>query len=133
MNLYILINSAAYVVVWNVAFIVGSEVKSLVLAASLLLFSPLFLLSELGRGKEDKWIYRSFKKTKYDAILLWVASITGALGGLSSIVCKHFQGGLFFIFWLIGLTVINALVLGLMQLVFFQRLKAADARSEPDP
>lgn len=123
MNFYILINSSIYWMAWNAWLMPQSEVPSLVFGWSLLLFTPLLIISEFSRNaKVDKWLYRSFKSHVYDRLMVSASSGTGVIGvGLCFVFGLFIQGD-WIIFCLVGITILNAVGLAGTQFFLYMRL-----------
>jgi hypothetical protein len=123
MNFYILINSIIYFLGWNLYFLPKSEVPSLVLGWSLLLFAPLFIISELSKNSNiDKCFYRSFRGHRFDRLMIVCSVFSGVVGLLSAFVfgAQIFEG--LFVHGLVGLIILNTLFVGGLQFLLYSRL-----------
>ena len=124
MNFYVLINSAIYVLAWNLVFFFGSEVPTLVIGWSFLLFAPLFFISEVSRGKDDRWFYRSFKDNPYDRFLIVISVLTGIVGGALSWIVDLMKGHDLYTMIAFGIfTVLNAILVAAIQFALYVKLK----------
>lgn len=130
MNFYVLVNSFFYFLIWNALFIPNTDNYTLVICMSFLLLSPAPIVREFSQStKDDRWLYRGFKGHPYDRALIIVAVATGLLGGAGAWGMELIKDNdLFTAAALIGSTILNAILVAVIQFVLFVKLKRSEGK-----